>query len=282
MKPANSIDLTALTTLFKAGPVFSIGFASFNTTGHSNTAVGHDALYDNSTGTQNVAVGMDSAENITSGSENKAVGVTALQGVTSGTKNTAIGRDSGKTVQTGSANTAVGYNVGFSATNATNQIGIGCGITVSANDQFRFGQGGTDVVFNQFATNASFTRVSDQRTKKEINTNEDCGLDFINDLRTVTYKKRSPSELPETFEDYNPNITEPKHREKLYGMIAQEVKAALDKNNITDFGGWSEDENNGLQAISQEMFIYPLIKAVQELSEENKDLKSRIETLESS
>ena len=152
---------------------------------------------------------------------------------------------------------------------------------MSANDQFRFGQGSTDVVFNQFATNASFTRVSDQRTKKEINTNEDLGLNFINDLRTVTYKKRAPSELPETFEDYNPKATEPKHKEKLYGMIAQEVKEALDKNNITDFGGWVEDEDSGLQAISQEMFVYPLIKAVQELTEQNKDLKSRIEALES-
>ena len=62
-------------------------------------------------------------------------------------------------------------------------------------------------------------------------------------------------------------------------MIAQEVKAALDKNNITDFGGWVDDD--GMQAISQEMFVYPLIKAVQELSTENKDLKSRIEALES-
>ena len=130
-------------------------------------------------------------------------------------------------------------------------------------------------MFNQFATNASFTRVSDQRTKKEISTNEDLGLNFINDLRTVTYKKRAPSELPETFKDYNSNITEPKHKEKLYGMIAQEVKEALDKNNITNFGGWVEDEDSGLQAISQEMFVYPLIKAVQELTKRIKDLEDK-------
>ena len=65
----------------------------------------------------------------------------------------------------------------------------------------------------------------------------------------------------------------------MYGLIAQEVKAALDANNITDFGGWNQIENS-IQTISQEMFIHPLIKAVQELSEQNAALTARIETLE--
>jgi len=52
----------------------------------------------------------------------------------------------------------------------------------------------------------------------------------------------------------------------MYGLIAQEVKQAMDNHGITDFGGWDQEENTGIQAISQEMFVYPLIKAVQELS----------------
>ena len=51
----------------------------------------------------------------------------------------------------------------------------------------------------------------------------------------------------------------------MYGFIAQEVKAALDKHNITDFNGWSQDDK-GVQGISYEMFVMPLIKSVQELS----------------
>ena len=51
----------------------------------------------------------------------------------------------------------------------------------------------------------------------------------------------------------------------MYGFIAQEVKAALDKHNITDFNGWHESPD-GIQGISYEMFIMPLVKAVQELS----------------
>ena len=65
----------------------------------------------------------------------------------------------------------------------------------------------------------------------------------------------------------------------MYGLIAQEVKQAMDDNNITDFAGWDEGEN-GIQGISQEMFIHPLIKAVQELSAQNADLITRIEALE--
>jgi len=185
-----------------------------------------------------------------------------------------IGSFTGNDLTTGSCNTFIGHNTQSSDNDGVRRIGIGISVGVTANDQFAFGSGNTDKVFNQFATNASFTRASDERIKKDIKTNEDLGLNFINDLRTVTYKRRAPSELPETFKDYNPNVTEPKHKEKLYGMIAQEVKAALDKNNITDFGGWVDDD--GMQAISQEMFVYPLIKAVQELNAKIAELEAKI------
>ena len=59
-------------------------------------------------------------------------------------------------------------------------------------------------------------------------------------------------------------------------MIAQEVKEALDDNGITDFGGWTQEEGSGIQGISQEMFVHPLIKAVQELSAKVEELESRL------
>ena len=62
----------------------------------------------------------------------------------------------------------------------------------------------------------------------------------------------------------------------MYGLIAQEVKEAIDKHNITDFGGWDEEESSGIQAISQGMFVYPLIKALQELSTQVDELKSEL------
>jgi hypothetical protein len=66
----------------------------------------------------------------------------------------------------------------------------------------------------------------------------------------------------------------------LYGLIAQEVKAVLDKHEITDFGGWTQEDDSEIQGIAQSMFVYPLIKAVQELSAEVEELKSKLNTEE--
>jgi trimeric autotransporter adhesin len=65
----------------------------------------------------------------------------------------------------------------------------------------------------------------------------------------------------------------------MYGLIAQEVKEAIDKHNITDFGGWDEEESSGIQSISQEMFVHPLIKAIQELSAKCDSLQNEINIL---
>ena len=62
----------------------------------------------------------------------------------------------------------------------------------------------------------------------------------------------------------------------MYGLIAQEVKEAIDEHSIEDFGGWDVEENTGIQSVSQEMFIHPLIKAVQELSAEVEELKKKL------
>jgi hypothetical protein len=65
----------------------------------------------------------------------------------------------------------------------------------------------------------------------------------------------------------------------MHGFIAQEVKEALDKHaskRDSVFAGWSEGED-GMQHTSREMFVIPLIKAVQELSAEVKELKAKLE-----
>ena len=52
----------------------------------------------------------------------------------------------------------------------------------------------------------------------------------------------------------------------------------MDDNNITDFAGW--DNCSGIEAISQEMFVHPLIKAVQELTTRLEAAEAKIKTLE--
>jgi hypothetical protein len=51
----------------------------------------------------------------------------------------------------------------------------------------------------------------------------------------------------------------------MHGMIAQEVKTALDTAGVDTFAGWSENEK-GVQSLGKVAFVIPLIKAVQELT----------------
>jgi len=65
------------------------------------------------------------------------------------------------------------------------------------------------------------------------------------------------------------------------GMIAQEVKTAMDKCNIDRFSGWKLQES-GTQSLSREVFVYPLVKAVQELSAKLDTMQTEINTLKES
>jgi len=64
----------------------------------------------------------------------------------------------------------------------------------------------------------------------------------------------------------------------IHNMIAQDVKQALDEVGCDTFGGWKE-RKDGSQTISREMFVTPLIKAVQELTEIVKSQQKEIEEL---
>jgi len=62
----------------------------------------------------------------------------------------------------------------------------------------------------------------------------------------------------------------------MHGFIAQEVKVILDEYGVTDsMDVWAEDEN-GIQRMSEQKFIIPLIKAVQELSAKVTALEAQI------
>ena len=56
----------------------------------------------------------------------------------------------------------------------------------------------------------------------------------------------------------------------------------MDKHGITDFNGWTVDatHKDDKQGVSYEMFVVPLVKAVQELKAELDAAKTRIATLE--
>ena len=87
-------------------------------------------------------------------------------------------------------------------------------------------------------------------------------MSFINELRPVSYKFKND-----------------KKPEKLkYGIIAQEVQEVLKESGNEDFAGIT-DKGEYLGA-DYVQFIAPLIKSVQELSEQNKNLEERLKELE--
>jgi len=220
------------------------------------------------TGHDNICIGKDAGEVLTSGQQNTIVGTNAGTALTTGQGNIIVGNECANgTLTTGDSNIYIGNGVNSNGDAAEHRYVLGHSVAPLGDNYFTFGKGASgDRVYNQFTANASWTRSSDERLKKEIEDNTDCGLAFINDLRPRTFKFKSYSEVDSSLPFYDADATEVDHPNKMYGLIAQEVKATLDAHNITDFGGWDCPEENGLQGISQEMFVHPLIKAVQELS----------------
>lgn len=111
---------------------------------------------------------------------------------------------------------------------------------------------------------SAFTLNSDLRLKTNIETS-DLGLNFINSLNPVKYKY-IVGDTVTTFDPEGNQIETPVAGVRThYGLIAQEVKAAVDASGVEDFSGWVLKED-GIQALTYDEFISPLIKAVQELS----------------
>jgi len=277
-----AVGYNALTANTTATYNTAIGVLSMDASvsSHDNTAVGATTLTAMTTGTLNCAFGSSALDNVTTGSSNIGVGVLSGGAVTTGSYNTCVGGEAGSNLASGASdNTCFGFQARTGATNSSHAIVIGSNITAAAsNNRFSFGKA-SNIVHNNFDTNASWTRTSDERKKKNIK-DDVLGLDFINNLRPVTFEWKPNNEFPEHFKDYKQN-NEMTTGVTMHGMIAQDVKAALDKAGVDTFGGWEEDSEDGSQSISQEMFVHPLIKAVQELSAQNADLLKRIEVLES-
>jgi hypothetical protein len=231
-----------------------------NTTGTGNTASGYQALKTNTTGGYNVAAGNEALKSLTTGSHNVCVG----HG--SGNHNISI--------TTGTNNVCIGSYTRPGASDGSNQILIGYDVQGSSANQVHLGSN-AGKIYNSFASNASWTQSSDQRLKKNIQTNT-LGLDFINDLRPVTYNWKKSTELdstdPHMINHYDAETNHKDDTTTFHGFIAQEVKAALDTAGVDNHGAW-DLQNDGVQGVSLEAMVTPLVKAIQELSAKVKALE---------
>lgn len=114
---------------------------------------------------------------------------------------------------------------------------------------------------------------SDMRLKTDIK-ESDLGLSFINKLRPVSYKLIEGKK--EIVDGPNPSVKTVAGTRTHYGLIAQEVKSALDEAGVDDAAFWlltNKNDANSMQALRYEELIGPLIKAVQELSAKVKALE---------
>jgi hypothetical protein len=98
-------------------------------------------------------------------------------------------------------------------------------------------------------------------------------------LRPVTFTWKPSNEIDSSLPYYN-EVNQRDTNTVIHGLIAQEVKAALDAEGCSTFNGWDAGNEDTIQAISREMFVSPLIKAIQELSAANEALTARIAALE--
>jgi len=237
-----------------------------NTTGDTNVGIGVRAMCSNTTACLNTTIGFESMSANTTGIANTAVGWAAMERATTGDENTAFGYNTGKCATTGDYNTSIGSSAGCQLTTGTNNTFLGhiagrtgspLTVTTASNNV---------VIGNNSVANAyikvDWTVTSDERDKmnfKEI----PHGLDFVNQMKPVSFvfKKSRDENIP--------------HGDLKYGFKAQDI-LALEGDNPVIINNKQDD----ILKITNSHLFPILVKAIQELTETNKKLTSRIEELE--
>ena len=250
---------------------------SFMTSGQSTTLMGREAAGKLSNVESTVAIGALAGEGSESGSStnNTIVGVSAMRNISSVSNTVALGWQAGYNLANGDSNTLIGYASGRNTLNdepmrsATDVTTLGAFVGVSGSKQTQLNRVGTNV----YAHGAIQDR-SDIRDKTDIRDTE-LGLDFIEKIRPVDFRWN----MRDSYPDGDNSSGEMKGHRYHHGVIAQQVEEA----GGGEFGGLQHHSVNGgldVYSMGYTEFIGPLIKAVQELSAENKSLKDRIEKIE--
>lgn len=213
-----------------------------------NTLVGAQAGENISTANVSTFIGEKAGWRVTTGVGNTMLGERAGEFTSTGFFNTLIGTTVGLTNTLGSRLTLLGHNADVSVNNLDNATAIGEGAIVNASNKVRIGNGTVTVIEGQ----VGFTAASDKRLKENI-TSLNAGLDFIMNLKPVSYQMKNLSD-----------------KRTNWGFIAQDIEAIVgDSNAILTVGGDSE-KTLGLRYTD---FVAPLVKAVQEQQTEIEELK---------
>ena len=188
----------------------------------------------------------------------------------------------------GSTTTTANLTIDSTA-NIVGGYGVTSDWSPNTDNHYNLGISGSLRWSHVYANNTTIT-TSDQRLKTNI-TNSALGLDFINSLRPVSYQwieggknlvvDAEGNPVVESVDEHGKPVYKTESipgKRTHYGLIAQEVKSALDAANVGDFAGWVQDDMtnpDSFQSVSYEQFISPLIKSVQELSDRLNKLEGK-------
>jgi len=283
---------TTVPVVFKVNNVLAGSTGGYS----SNVSFGYGALSNSSSSSySNTAFGSDALQTNTTGCYNTAIGSSTLSRNTTGSNNIAIGCYTLSYNTTGSSNTAVGFNSAMTSANLTNATAIGYYSSITANNQVRIGNNSITSIGGY----VGWSNISDGRVKKNIRAVVP-GLDFINLLQPITYNLNLDA-IDEILKSDDPKINRftdslrmarsPKENEILAkmkankekqvysGFIAQDVEKAAQSIGY-DFSGVDAPENDkSTYGLRYAEFVVPLVKAVQELSEQNNKLQEQINEL---
>jgi hypothetical protein len=213
-----------------------------------NVFIGFNTGADVTTGGQNTMIGQFAGNVLTTGNDNTFFGYqTGLAQSGGTTRNTLIGSLAGSTITTGSNVTCLGYLAAPSAVTVSNEITLG-NTSILATNGLR-------------CMSTTIISASDIRDKKNVN-NLDAGLDFINNVRPVRFLWNMREG------GTNVDIEDT-------GFIAQELKQAQIDTNINIPGLVVENNPDRLEA-GYAKLLPILVKAVQELSQQVKELKTTV------
>ena len=263
----------------------TIGFqAHLNSSANWNTVIGYQSGYYNTSGNSNTFVGCNAARNLQSGSNNVAIGDEALHSAypSASDNNVAVGRRTLKSVYNGRENTALGFQAMYHTSTGINSIAVGYNANPTSNITSYEVTLGNSSISNLRCNDTTISSLSDQRDKAEItNLPDSAGLDFINNLRPVTfhwdrrdwYDDGVTPDGSKIKRDYRSWKTNSGQR---MGFIAQEVLEATQPHQFMKDSQVVSTENEDKLEFAPAHLITPLVKAVQQLTARVAELEAKL------
>ena len=274
---------------FSVSNNIAIGYSvmSNGVTGTGNIGIGDNSISSMTTGQNNIAVGYHSLQSTTSGSSNSAFGYNTLVSNVNTSNNSSFGYNSLSLLTSGGTNTTFGFQTGYYLVNASGTTVVGSFDNPTTHSGLTAGTNVTLIGYNALPPTSGYntnnyivlgnssvatiygavnlTTLSDRRDKKNIESLT-VGMDFVNKLRPVTF-------------DWNMRDGG-KVDIKSSGFIAQEVSEVEKESGLSDYLNLVDTTDENRYLFTPGNLLPVLVKAIQDLSKEQKELEEILKGFE--